>query len=158
MQGWLLANCRQFKHLTAADVEAIDSRLCRSITLSTLHGCPPDEIERISRYLLDEKGLNVFVKCNPTLLGYETARSLLDRMGYNYMDFTDHHFKHDLQYKDGVEMLKRLKEFAGQLGRGFGVKLTNTFPLNIKNEELPERRCTCPGARSSRSPSPWRAG
>ncbi len=136
-KGWLLANPGKFTHLAAADVEAIDSGLCRSITLSTLHGCPPDEIERISRYLLEEKGLNVFVKCNPTLLGYETARSLLDRMGYDYMDFTDHHFKHDLQYKDGVEMLKRLKEFAGQLGREFGVKLTNTFPLNIKNEELP---------------------
>lgn len=136
-KGWLSANIEKFSHFTATDLDAIESGLCRSITLSTLHGCPPDEIERISRYLLKEKGLNVFVKCNPTLLGYETARELLDRMGYGYMDFTDHHFRHDLQYKDGVEMLKRLQQYAGEMGHEFGVKLTNTFPVNIKNDELP---------------------
>ncbi|MDI9370969.1 MAG: putative selenate reductase subunit YgfK, partial [Synergistota bacterium] len=136
-KGWLSENLDRFKRFKAAELDAIESRLCDSITLSTLHGCPPDEIERISRYLMNEKGLNVFVKCNPTLLGYETARDLLDRTGYGYMDFTDHHFKHDLQYGDGVEMLKRLQEYAGELGREFGVKLTNTFPVNIKNDELP---------------------
>lgn len=135
--SWLRANLSKFTRVTAADVEAIESRLCNSITLSTLHGCPPEEIERISRYLLKEKGLHIFVKCNPTLLGYETARDLLDRMGFSYVDFTDHHFKHDLQYGDGVAMLGRLQEYAKGLGREFGVKLTNTFPVKIKDEELP---------------------
>ncbi|PKL01770.1 MAG: putative selenate reductase subunit YgfK, partial [Synergistetes bacterium HGW-Synergistetes-2] len=99
---WLRENLSKFSNVKASDVDAIESRLCSSITLSTLHGCPPEEIERISRYLLDEKRLHVFVKCNPTLLGYETARDLLDRMGYTYIDFTDHHFKHDLSFISGV--------------------------------------------------------
>ena len=32
-------------------------------------------------YLLTEKGMHTFIKCNPTLLGYEFARETLDRMG-----------------------------------------------------------------------------
>ncbi len=35
---------------------------------------PAGEIERIATYLITEKGLNTYVKCNPTLLGYEFAR------------------------------------------------------------------------------------
>ena len=34
-------------------------------------------------------------------------------------------------------MLKRLKETAAQEGLSFGVKLTNTFPVDIKRQELP---------------------
>ena len=41
--------------------------------VSTLHGCPPQEIERIASYLLTEKHLHTFVKCNPTILGYKTC-------------------------------------------------------------------------------------
>ena len=36
---------------------------------------------------LTEKDLHTFVKCNPTLLGYEFARSILDAMGYDYIAF-----------------------------------------------------------------------
>ena len=43
----------------------------------------PQEIERIASYLIEEKGLHTFVKCNPTILGYETARAILDSMGYD---------------------------------------------------------------------------
>ena len=34
------------------------------------------EIERIATYLITEKGLNTYIKCNPTLLGYEFAASV----------------------------------------------------------------------------------
>ncbi|MCL2367891.1 MAG: putative selenate reductase subunit YgfK [Oscillospiraceae bacterium] len=119
------------------DAAQISPQVCTSITLSTLHGCPPDEIERIARYLIEEKGLTTFIKCNPTLLGYETARQILDEAGYTYLTFDDHHFKHDLQFTDAVPMLKRLQELAGSLGLGFGVKLTNTFPVKQKRGELP---------------------
>ena len=54
------------------------------MTLSTFHGCPPDEIEAIARYLLDEIGVDVIVKLNPTLLGFDEVAYLLhDRMGYH---------------------------------------------------------------------------
>lgn len=39
------------------------------------------------------------------MLGYETAREILDSMGYGYMDFDDFHFKHDLQFSDAVPMI-----------------------------------------------------
>src|SRR5699024_6652244 len=47
-------------------IAAIPARISNSVTVSTLHGCPPDEIERIASYLITEKGLHTFVKCNPT--------------------------------------------------------------------------------------------
>ncbi len=112
-------------------------KVCNSITLSTMHGCPPQEIENIVRYLLQEKHINTYVKCNPTLLGYEFVRKAMDDLGYDYMAFTDFHFKDDLQYEDAVPMLKRLLETAAQEGLSFGVKLTNTFPVDIKRQELP---------------------
>ena len=45
------------------------TRISDTLTLSTFHGCPPEEIEAIARYLLAEVGLAVVVKLNPTLLG-----------------------------------------------------------------------------------------
>ena len=80
---YLLDNLSLFQKLTKEDVEAISPCICNSVTLSTLHGCPPQEIERIATYLITEKGLNTFIKCNPTLLGYEFARETMDKMGYD---------------------------------------------------------------------------
>jgi putative selenate reductase len=126
-----------FHHINEEYIDAISDKVCTSVTLSTLHGCPPEEIERISGYLLKEKHLNTFIKCNPTLLGYETARKTLDSMGYDYMDFDEHHFNNDLQYRDAVPMIERLVKLSGEAGLTFGVKLTNTFPVNVRNRELP---------------------
>jgi putative selenate reductase len=135
--AFLLGHPELFKNIDAAFVGGISPIISASITLSTLHGCPPQEIERIARYLLGEKKLNVLVKCNPTLLGYDFARRTLDALGYDYLSFDDHHFKNDLQYGDAVPMLQRLQAYAGELGLDFGVKLTNTFPVRIENKELP---------------------
>ena len=134
---WLLENLDRFSALTKEDVEGISPNICNSITLSTLHGCPPAEIERIATYLLTGKGTNTFIKCNPTLLGYEYARSMMDKMGYDYVAFGDFHFKDDLQYEDAVPMLQRLQALADSRELAFGVKITNTFPVDIKAGELP---------------------
>ena len=134
---WLLKHVDLFEHVTREDIEAIPSEICNSITLSTMHGCPPQEIENIVMYLLKEKHIHTYVKCNPTLLGYEFVRKAMDDLGYDYMAFTDFHFKDDLQYEDAVPMLKRLMDAAAQEGLSFGVKLTNTFPVDIKRQELP---------------------
>lgn len=45
---WALANLDKFEHVDAAFVESIPARVSNSITESTLHGCPPAEIERIA--------------------------------------------------------------------------------------------------------------
>ena len=77
---YLLEHLDLFEHVTKEDVERISPNICNSVTLSTLHGCPPQEIERIATYLITEKGLHTFIKCNPTLLGYGFARETMDQM------------------------------------------------------------------------------
>ena len=125
------------KNVTKEDILAIPSRISNSVTESTLHGCPPQEIEAIASYLMKEKHLNCYVKCNPTLLGYEFARKTLDSLGFDYIAFDDHHFLTDLQWEDAVPMFERLIKLAAKLKLDTGIKLTNTFPVDVKAGELP---------------------
>lgn len=134
---WLLENVDRFSKVTKEDIEAIPSNICNSATISTLHGCPPNEIESIANHLFREKHLNTFIKCNPTLLGYEFARKTMDDMGYDYMVFGDFHFKDDLQYEDAIPMFRRLIALSEELNLSFGVKITNTFPVDVTRNELP---------------------
>lgn len=138
-RDWALANLDKFSKVDAAFVNGISSVVSRSITESTLHGCPPAEIEGIASYLITQKGLHTYVKCNPTLLGYEFARKTLDRLGFDYVTFDDHHFLEDLQWVDAVPMFHRLQALADAHGVDFGVKLTNTFPVDVAANELPSQ-------------------
>ncbi len=131
------SNMNLYKKFNEEDLEKISPVVCSSITLSTLHGCPPQEIERIANYLLNEKHLHTFIKMNPTLLGGKFVRDTFDKMGYDYVTLNPHHFVADLQYGDAVEMLKRLKVVAEEQKLEIGVKLTNTLPTKILNNELP---------------------
>jgi len=126
-----------FDRVDAAYIAGISPKIASSVTVSTLHGCPPQEIEAIAGYLLEEKRLNTFVKMNPTLLGYDFVRNTLERMGYNYINLKEESFTHDLQYDDGVQMLKILKNLAALKKREFGVKLSNTLPVKNTAAELP---------------------
>ena len=136
-KDWARANTKLFERVDASDIAGISPQVCSSVTLSTLHGCPPQEIEKIASYLLKEKGLHTYVKCNPTILGYASARKILDDMGYDYIAFDDHHFKADLQFDDAVPMFRRLQKLADAQGLTFGLKLSNTFPVAVKAGELP---------------------
>ncbi len=128
--NWVLSNLPLFSNINEEYIRTISPKVCGSITLSTLHGCPPQEIERISMYLIEKKNLNTFIKCNPTILGYDFARKTMDSLGFSYMSFDDHHFKEDLQFSDAVPMMKRLESAAAENNVSFGVKLTNTFPVD----------------------------
>ncbi len=134
---WAKSHLQAFQSIDEAYLLGISSHISSSVTLSTLHGCPPDEIERIATYLLKEKGLHTYVKCNPTLLGYDFTRTILNQMGYDYLVFDTHHFEHDLQFDQAVPMLERLIALSNKLSLTFGVKLTNTFPVQITRSELP---------------------
>lgn len=134
---YLKNNINNFKKFNDSDIENINPVVCDSITLSTLHGCPAEEIEKIATYLIEEKHMSTFIKCNPTMLGYEYARKTLDDMGFDYISFTDYHFNNDLQYEDAVVMIEKLLKLAKEKDLAFGVKLTNTFPVDTKRGELP---------------------
>ncbi|MBC8580818.1 putative selenate reductase subunit YgfK [Zhenhengia yiwuensis] len=134
---WAKSHLQAFQCIDETYLLGISSHISSSVTLSTLHGCPPDEIERIATYLLKEKGLHTYIKCNPTLLGYDFTRTILNQMGYDYLVFDTHHFEHDLQFDQAVPMLERLIALSNKLSLTFGVKLTNTFPVQITRSELP---------------------
>ena len=76
----------------------IPSRISDNITLSTMHGCPADEIKSIAAYLIEKKKLHTLVKLNPTLLGPEMLRDILNnRLGFKTI-VPDEAFGHDLKY------------------------------------------------------------
>ena len=110
----------------------IPDQISDTVTLSTMHGCPPDEIEKISIYLIEERGLHTSVKCNPTLLGADRVRAIInEELGFGDVPVPDEAFGHDLLYADAVPMLHNLRRVARNKGLVFGVKLTNT--LEVKN-------------------------
>ncbi len=115
----------------------ISPKISPSVTVSTMHGCPPGEIEAICSYLLAEKQLETYVKLNPTLLGYDHLRGILDTLGYEYVHITRETFDRDLQFPQAVEMLRRLSALAEEQGRCFGVKLSNTLPCVNDQGMLP---------------------
>ena len=103
------------------------TRLSDTLTLSTFHGCPPEEIERITDHLLREQGLHCIVKLNPTLLGPAEARRIFNSvLGYREQ-IPDAAFEKDARWEQAVEFIGRLSQTARRVGRGFGVKLTNTL-------------------------------
>jgi putative selenate reductase len=108
-----------------------------SVTISTMHGCPPSEIEAIGEYLVVDKGFDTYVKLNPTLLGYDEARRILDTTGWSDISVTRATFEHDLQFTDAIALVGRLRTKAEQKGRRFGIKLSNTLANVNDRRRLP---------------------
>ena len=116
---------------------SVSPEMCRSVTLSTMHGCPPDEIEAICAYMLTEQKLDTYVKLNPTLLGFDTVKEILSDLGYGYVELNRDGFGHDLQYPRALSILNNLRDLADKEGRRFGVKLTNTLANHNSRGVLP---------------------
>lgn len=125
----------------AIDKIEIPSRISDNVTLSTMHGCPPDEIGKIGMYLIHEKKLHTTVKLNPTLLGPDELRDILNnKLGFK-TEVPDSAFQHDLKYQDALSIIKNLLESADRQNISFGLKLTNTLEClnnrSIFNEKEP---------------------
>lgn len=113
-------------------------RISDTLTLSTFHGCPPDEIERMVEFLLREVGLHVVVKLNPTLLGPVEARRIFhDALGFSEK-IPDAAFTNDAKWAQAVDFVGRLGETAAGLGRGFGVKFSNTLLVENGRDFFPK--------------------
>lgn len=109
-----------------------------SVTISTFHGCPPSEIEAIAAHLMAEEGLDVVVKLNPTLLGKTDLNALLhDKLGYTDLVVPDATFEKDAKWDDVKGIVSRLGELADKLGRGFGVKFSNTLLVHNHKQFFP---------------------
>ncbi len=109
-----------------ADLE-IPNRISDNITLSTMHGCPANEIQDIAEYLLTRKKLHTFIKLNPTLLGPEALRHILNQITGFKSVIPDAAFEHDLKYADALNIIRSLQKTAKTERLDFGLKLTNTL-------------------------------
>lgn len=112
----------------------INPEISNSVTLSTFHGCPGDEIESIVEHLIREHGFHVIVKMNPTILGYEYVEQTLRKdLGYEDIVLDPNAFENDVSFDEAVAIMKRLRTFARQHERKIGAKFTNT--LVVKNNQ-----------------------
>ena len=110
----------------------INSCISDNITLSTMHGCPADEIETIGEYLIENKKLHTAIKLNPTLLGKEKLHEILSNSGFE-TKVPDIAFEHDLKYPDALQIIRNLQKKAKKNQLQFSIKLTNTLEsLNYK--------------------------
>lgn len=108
-----------------------------SVTLSTMHGCPPEEIQKIGDYLLTEKLFDTAIKLNPTLLGYDKVRAILDTTGFEDIVLNKDGFDHDLQMENALSIIEHLSESAKKAGKNFSIKLSNTLANKNVSTFLP---------------------
>ncbi len=121
----------------AEALASIPSSPVHSVTLSTMHGCPPEEIERIGAYLIEEKGIDTYVKLNPTLLGYDEVRDILDAGLWRDIEISREGFERDLRFSDALSLIESLSARAKARGIKFGVKLSNTLANANPGGRLP---------------------
>ena len=113
--------------------------LVKTATLSTFHGCPKDEIERICRYLLEEMGLHTIVKLNPVQLGKEKLEHLLhERLGYAHLQVNQRAYETGLSLQEALELVQRLEPVATRSGLKVGVKFSNTLEVRNTLGRLPD--------------------
>ncbi|OYT16140.1 MAG: putative selenate reductase subunit YgfK, partial [Bacteroidetes bacterium 4572_77] len=113
----------------AIDKLYIPNKISNNITLSTMHGCPPNEIEEISAYLIREKKLHTTVKLNPTLLGPEKLRYILNEKLAYPIEVPQEAFHHDIKYADALSIIKNLWALSQENNLHFAIKLTNTLEV-----------------------------
>jgi len=136
--GGSFAQFRDFDFTTA---------ISDTLTLSTFHGCPPDEIESITKYLIDEHDLDVIVKLNPSLLGHENVTQIVnDELGYHDVGVVEPVAGAELEFDRSLSLIADLNEYARDRGRQFGIKLTNTLVVENLKKWMPEDTLYLSGA------------
>ncbi len=118
-------------------IENIPAKICSTIAVSTMHGCPPEEISEIGAYLLKEKNLNLLIKLNPTLLGYDFVRKTFDKLGFEDVELNKASFEKDLDYSSAIKIIKNLQHLAAEIDTDFGIKLSNTLEVKNTKDYLP---------------------
>ena len=121
----------------------IPSSISNNLTISTMHGCPPDEIEKIARYFIEDRGYHTTIKLNPTLLGPKRLRDILNTRLKYPIDVPDLAFEHDLKYPDAVKLIRSLLDTARAKGVAFNLKLTNTLETTNIDQKLPKTEAMC---------------
>ncbi|NLT95854.1 MAG: hypothetical protein GXW85_10060 [Clostridia bacterium] len=132
----LRQNIGRFRRFKPEDIESISPNITNSVTVSTMHGCKPEEILDIGSHLIKDKKLHTSIKLNPTLLGYHNVRKILDNLGYSHVTIREEDFENDLKYETAVEIIAKLMELGREHGVNVGIKLTNTLPVENSGKVL----------------------
>ncbi len=113
--------------------------LVKTATLSTFHGCPKDEIERICRFLLGEVGVHTIIKLNPVQIGKEALEAILyDRLGYTHLEVNQKAYATGLSLEEAIDIVQRLEPLAQERGLNIGVKFSNTLEVRNTLGRLPD--------------------
>jgi len=100
------------------------------ITLSTFHGTPADEIERIGEFLIGELGFHTVIKLNPPMLGRDRVDHILhDVLGYDDVTVNPAAYERSLAFEDAAGVVRRLEALAARRGASVGVKCGNTLEV-----------------------------
>ena len=114
--------------------------LATGITLSTFHGTPAREIERIGEFLIGELGFHTVVKLNPPMLGRERLEDILHGvLGYADVAVNPDVYARDLPFEDAVAIIRRLQSLAKRHRLTTGVKCGNTLEVLNTGTFLQER-------------------
>ena len=104
------------------------TNIAKSVTLSTLQGCPKEEIERICEFLLKDLNLHTVIKLNPTQLERKYLEHLLnEKLGYSHLTVNPKAFATALSLDEAVDIMERLEPLAKSRGLSIGVKFCNTL-------------------------------
>jgi putative selenate reductase len=115
---------KQFRNLPYPE------QISNTVTLSTFHNCPPEEIEKICHFLLTEIGMDVVVKMNPTMLGLDELNHLLhERLGFKDIHVNEKAIDAGLKFDESISMVRRLQETGKKLGLSVGAKFSNTLEV-----------------------------
>jgi putative selenate reductase len=116
-----------------------ETELIRSTTVSTFHGCPKDEIEKIAHFLLTEMDLHTIIKLNPTQLPQEELNYILhDKLGYTDLEVNPKAYEIGITLDEACDIIRRLQPVAKKHNRGLGVKLSNTLEVVNKRGIFPK--------------------
>jgi putative selenate reductase len=115
-----------------------ETAIASTVTLSTFHGCPMGEIERIADFLMSEMNLDCTIKLNPTLLGAADVNEILrERLGYAGVHVPPSAFEKDPDWLEATAIIERMQQRAKELGKRFAIKLTNTLLVENHSDFLP---------------------
>ncbi len=116
----------------------IPSEISNNITLSTMHGCPANEIEGIAQHLIEDWKFHAAVKLNPTLIGKERLTKILNKdLGYK-IEIPNEAFEHDIKFEDAKKLIKNLTKISKRNGVEFALKMTNTLESLNSTVLLPD--------------------
>jgi len=114
--------------------------ISNSITLSTFHGTPANEIERIGEFLLTEMDYHVIIKMNPPMLGRDRLEHLLyEELGYTDVEVNRNVYDANITFSDAVAVVRRLQAIAARIGKTIGVKFGNTLEVVNKGKFLRDK-------------------